>query len=265
MRRIAALQAGLVLVAMLANASSPKNTIRITVLDSATRASTPDNNNGVPKNCDQLTFDAYCRSTTNVPLVSTLLVQEGNEPPFRISCTIESRYSRCTPLPKGATFDARKEKRGITVYYVDDSGKARSQLYKLVDTDGRTGPPVPVAAVATQPVPATAGSAGQAPAAPVAATPQNSPAPASAPPAKSVQEVPREKVEKVKCSFTSMPSGAEITLDGKYAGSTPSEIPLSAGAHVVVFSLPGFAEWKRDLTVAAGSVVNVTANLQKMQ
>jgi len=39
------------------------------------RALTPDNN-GVPQNCEQLTFDAYCRSTTNVPLLSTLLVQE---------------------------------------------------------------------------------------------------------------------------------------------------------------------------------------------
>ena len=106
--RNAAVQAGLLLVAMLASATSLKDTVRITVLDSVTRASTPDDNNGVPKNCEQLTFDAYCRSTTNVPLVSTLLVQEGNEPPFRISCTIESKYSRCTPLPKGETFDAKE-------------------------------------------------------------------------------------------------------------------------------------------------------------
>jgi hypothetical protein len=48
-------------------------------------------------------------------------------------------------------------------------------------------------------------------------------------------------------------------------GSTPSEIPVSTGTHVVIFSLPGFAEWKRELTVEAGSVVNVTASMQKMQ
>ena len=95
---------------LFASAASQKDTIRITVLDSVTRASTADNNNGVPLNCEQLTFDAYCRSTTNAPMISTLLVQEGNEPPFRISCTIESRYSRCIPLPKGESFDARKEK-----------------------------------------------------------------------------------------------------------------------------------------------------------
>ena len=259
MRRIAALQAGLALVAMLANASSLKNTIRITVLDSATRALTPDNN-GVPQNCEQLTFDAYCRSTTNVPLVSTLLVQEGNQPPFRISCTIESKYSACMPLPKGATFDARREKHGLEVYYVDDKGKARRQLYTLVDTEGKAGPPAASAAVAAQPVPAAA--------TPAPRQSSAAPAPAPAPPSAAVaaQQVSPEKVsEKVKCNFSSTPPGADINVDGKYVGSTPSEIPLSTGTHVVSFSMPGFAEWKRELTVEAGAVLNVTANLQKTQ
>ena len=107
------------------------------MLDSVTRASTADGNNGVPQNCEQLTYDAYCRSTTNPPLISTLLVREGNEPPFRIRCTIESRYSRCIPLPKGESFDAKREKRGLTVYYVDDKGKERKQLYTLVDASGK--------------------------------------------------------------------------------------------------------------------------------
>ncbi|MGO9608680.1 MAG: PEGA domain-containing protein [Verrucomicrobiia bacterium] len=254
-RRIAVVQAGLLLAAMLANAASQKDTVRITVLDSVTRASTTDNNNGVPLNCEQLTYDAYCRSTTNVPLISTLLVQEGNDPPFRISCTIESRYSRCIPLPKGESFDARKEKRGLTVYYVDDKGKERKQLYTLVDAGGKAGP---AAAVAAQPV--------AAPVAPRQSSPVPAPAsPAPAPSVGSVQAVPAEKAEKVKCNFSSTPPGAEITLDGKYVGSTPSEIPISTGTHVVIFSMPGFAEWRRDLTVEAGSVVNVTATLQKAQ
>ena len=173
MRRIAALQAGLLLVAMSANADSPKNTVRITVLDSVTRASTPDNNNGVPQNCEQLTFDAYCRSTTNVPLVSTLLVQEDNQPPFRITCTIESRYSRCIPLPKGETFDAKREKRGLTVYYEDDKGKARKQLYTLVASNATESRPAPAASAAAEPAPAPH---------PAPAV-QNSPAPAPPPPA----------------------------------------------------------------------------------
>jgi hypothetical protein len=255
MRRKAAL-AGLLLVAMFANAAS-KNTMRITVLESETRAVSLDDN-GVPLNCETATnFDAYCRSTRAQPMMSFLLVQEGNEPPFRISCRIESKFSRCTPLPKGETFDARREKRGITVYYEDDKGKARKQLYALVDTDGKTNPPAATAAVATQP------------AAAAAAPRQSSPTPMPAPSVGSVQGTMREaapqKVEKVKCNFSSTPPGAEITLDSRYMGSTPSEIPVSTGTHVVIFSLPGFAEWKRELTVEAGSVVNVTASMQKMQ
>jgi len=146
MRKIAALLASLLLVAVLANAASQKDTIRIKVLDSVTRALAPDNN-GVPQNCEQLTFDAYCRSTTNVPLLSTLLVQEDNQPPFRISCTVESKYSRCVPLAKGESFDARREKHGLTVFYVDDKGKERKQLYtlaasKLTRADQRLWPPL---------------------------------------------------------------------------------------------------------------------------
>jgi hypothetical protein len=69
----------------------------------------------------------------------------------------------------------------------------------------------------------------------------------------------------VKCSFTSTPPGAEITVDWRFVGNTPSEIGLSTGTHVISISMPGFAEWKRELTVAPDSVVNVTANLQKAQ
>ena len=132
--RIAALQAGLLLVAMFANAASRENAMRIKILDSETR-SVSLGGNDVPKNCDQVNFDAYCNNSKSAILTNTLLVQEGNEPPFRIACTIDSRYSRCTPLPKGESFDARREKHGITVYYQDDNGKAR----KTVVHAGRYG------------------------------------------------------------------------------------------------------------------------------
>ncbi len=284
-RRLVAVQMVFLLAAMFANATSEKG-IRITVLESVTRPSSADNNNGVPLNCEQLTYDAYCRSTTNPPLISTLLVQEGNNPPFRISCTIESRYSKCMPLPKGESFDARREKRGLTVFFVDDKGKDRKQLYTLVASDKKQGEAAPAAAVATEPVSAaqTAPAAQSSPApatSPAAATPsvaprQSSPAPAVAvapAPAPSVgvvqavppQSAPAEKVEKVRCNFGSTPAGAEITLDGQYVGSTPSAISISTGTHVVLFSMPGFAQWKRELTVSPGSELTVSAILQKQQ
>ena len=67
----------------------------------------------------------------------------------------------------------------------------------------------------------------------------------------------------MKCNFTSTPAGADINLDGKYVGSTPSEIMFSTGTHVVIFSMAGFTEWRRELTVLPGSELTVSAILQK--
>jgi hypothetical protein len=263
-RRIAAWLAGFLLAVVAANAASTTGTVRITVLDSVTRSAPADNNNGVPQNCEQLTFDAYCRSTSNTPLISTLLVQQGNQPPFRISCTIESRYSHCVPLPKGETFDAKKEKHGFEVYYVDDKGKARKQLYTLVASNAAEPRPAPAAAVAAGPAPATAPHPAPAP----APATQNSPLPAP-PPANAHAGLPEKAEEKaeenVKCSFSSTPPGAEITLDGRYVGSTPSEIGVGPGTHTVALFMPGFSLWKRELTVIPGSALTVSAILQKQQ
>jgi hypothetical protein len=258
--------------------------VSITVLDSETRA-LPLSDNGVPQNCDQLTFDAYCRSTQTAPLVSTLLVQVGDEPPFRVSCTIESRFSRCQPLPRGESFDARREKQGVTIYYVDDKGKARQEFYKFVDPDKKGADKKSVALSAPAPSPAAARVAATPPPASVAAaTPRTaSPQPASsgstarssqtagaqpqvagAPGPGWVKAVNPEIIsQEVRCNFTSTPAGAEISVDGQYAGNTPSAVGLITGTHVIVLSMPGFAEWKRELRVAPDSVLNVAANLQK--
>jgi len=261
-RRMAALQAVFLLMAMLANAASLKNTIKITVLGSETRALKLDDN-GVPTNCEQLTFDAYCRSTSTAPLMNILLVQIGNEPPFRITCTIESRFSKCTPLPAGETFEARREKKGITVYYIDDKGKARRELYTLVNDGGKAGPPPAAVAVANPP---SAAPAAANVTRPISRTAPMMPAPvqSSAVQAPTVAATSAPAV-KVKCDFASTPPGAEISVDWRYVGNTPSEIGLSAGTHIVVISMPGFAEWKRELTVGSDSQVNVAATLEKAQ
>lgn len=165
-------------------------------------------------------------------------------------------------MPKGETFDARRERHGLEVYYVDDKGRARKEFYTLV---AGSAPPPTAAAAPPQPAPPppTAASA------PAAAAPPATSAPAVSAPVATVavqQAAPGNATGNVKCNFSSTPPGADITVDGKYVGSTPSEIAVSPGAHVIVISMPGFAQWTRDLTVEAGSgVVNVTASLQKTQ
>jgi hypothetical protein len=48
-------------------------------------------------------------------------------------------------------------------------------------------------------------------------------------------------------------------------GSTPSVIGLTTGTHVVMVSMGGFKQWKRELSVEAGSVLTVNAVLEKAQ
>ncbi|MGB7603158.1 MAG: PEGA domain-containing protein, partial [Candidatus Sulfotelmatobacter sp.] len=98
-----------------------------------------------------------------------------------------------------------------------------------------------------------------------AAPARTSPAPAtpSAPTPPVLRGGAETEKEKVRCSFTSTPSGAEIDLDGKYVGNTPSQIAVSTGMHVITFSMPGFGQWKRELSVLPGSELTVSAILQK--
>ena len=137
--RIAAVQAGFLLMAMWASAAV-NNNIRIKVLDSETHSVVLDDS-GVPKNCDGVNFDAYCHNSKAVQLTNTMLVQEDDQSPFRISCSVDTRWSRCTPLPSGESFDARREKRGLLVYFADDNGKMRKQLYSLVATEAASAVP----------------------------------------------------------------------------------------------------------------------------
>jgi len=64
-------------------------------------------------------------------------------------------------------------------------------------------------------------------------------------------------------AIKSAPDGAEITIDGKLMGTTPSTIQLSPGDHIVVLEKSGFKSWQRTVTVNAGGSINLEANLEK--
>ena len=228
--------------AICASAASRNNEIRIKVLDSETRSANLGGN-GVPVNCDNVNFDAYCNHSKDAIVTNTLQVQEDNGKTYRIVCTVETRYSRCVPLPKGSSYDARRDKRGVTVYYVDDRGRVRSQLYAVVAGDLKA-----FDGAATAPVPQSDNAADGT---------------AELPPAG--EREPADPQQTVKCSFSSSPSGAEVLVDGRFAGSTPSVIGVTTGAHVVVMSMAGFSQWKRELTVTPGSELTVNAVLEKVQ
>lgn len=60
--------------------------------------------------------------------------------------------------------------------------------------------------------------------------------------------------------IASTPSGADIMIDGKFVGSTPSSISVAPGDHDVAVKKTGFADWNRKVTVLSGHT-NLTAEL----
>jgi hypothetical protein len=62
-------------------------------------------------------------------------------------------------------------------------------------------------------------------------------------------------------TIKSAPDGADITVDGKYVGSTPEVVRLESGEHQIEIAKPGFKPWKRTMAVSGGSELTINATL----
>lgn len=60
--------------------------------------------------------------------------------------------------------------------------------------------------------------------------------------------------------ISSTPSGADIEIDGKFVGSTPSSINVAPGDHDIVVKKTGFTAWQKKVSVSSGHI-NVAAEL----
>jgi hypothetical protein len=56
----------------------------------------------------------------------------------------------------------------------------------------------------------------------------------------------------------STPDGAEITVDGKFVGSTRSSVRLEVGEHKIQLRKPGFKTWERTMSVSASATIDAT-------
>ena len=63
-------------------------------------------------------------------------------------------------------------------------------------------------------------------------------------------------------AVSSTPSGAEISVDGNFVGSTPSSVPVGMGSHTISVRKAGYANWERTIRVTGGTV-NVAAELSR--
>ncbi|PYV59961.1 MAG: PEGA domain-containing protein [Acidobacteria bacterium] len=60
--------------------------------------------------------------------------------------------------------------------------------------------------------------------------------------------------------IASTPPGADIEIDGKFVGNTPSSISVAPGDHKISIKKSGFTEWTRKMSVSSGHV-NINAEL----
>jgi len=67
-----------------------------------------------------------------------------------------------------------------------------------------------------------------------------------------------------KLAVSSTPAGADIEIDGAFAGSTPSSLSLGNGEHMVAVKKSGYKSWERKIKITGGNI-NLTAELEKNQ
>ena len=66
-----------------------------------------------------------------------------------------------------------------------------------------------------------------------------------------------------RLSIASVPDGADIEIDGNFAGNTPSDLEVPQGERSIVVKKPGYKNWERKMKVVAGSSIHLNAELEK--
>ncbi len=62
---------------------------------------------------------------------------------------------------------------------------------------------------------------------------------------------------------TSNPQGADVRVDGAFFGNAPATLKLSPVKHTIRVSLAGYKDWSREVSVPAGSELELTAFLKR--
>lgn len=69
--------------------------------------------------------------------------------------------------------------------------------------------------------------------------------------------------ETATLTVKSTPDASDVSVDGNFMGDTPASLKLAAGKHTVKVSHAGYKDWSRNITVSAGSDMNLDAGLDK--
>ena len=66
-----------------------------------------------------------------------------------------------------------------------------------------------------------------------------------------------------RLSIASVPDGADIEIDGSFAGNTPSDLEVAQGEHSIVVKKSSYKNWERKMKVVAGSSIHLNAEMEK--
>ncbi len=66
-----------------------------------------------------------------------------------------------------------------------------------------------------------------------------------------------------KLSIASVPDGADIEIDGNFAGNTPSDLEVPEGERTIAVKKSGYKNWERKMKVVAGSSIHLNAEMEK--
>lgn len=66
--------------------------------------------------------------------------------------------------------------------------------------------------------------------------------------------MPAQQTSQTSLTVDSVPSGADIEVDGNFVGSTPSSIPVTMGTHQISVKKKGYAAWSRKMDFEGGNV-----------
>jgi hypothetical protein len=66
-----------------------------------------------------------------------------------------------------------------------------------------------------------------------------------------------------RLSIASVPDGADIEVDGSFAGNTPSDLEVPEGERSIVVKKSGYKIWERKIKVVAGSSIRLNAEMEK--
>jgi hypothetical protein len=74
-----------------------------------------------------------------------------------------------------------------------------------------------------------------------------------------------EPTNSATVEVSSLPTGADVELDGKFVGNTPNTLRLKPGEYTITVRKTGYAPWTRKLTAIPDNELKIRAELERAQ